>query len=340
MSKKVILTLVKTVLPLLIGVYLFWYFFSSMNPTSKEQFYSALQSANYFWIILSISLGVIAYFARAHRWKYVLEPLGFETKFWNRYHAIMIGYLINLTIPRAGEASRSAMLYRSDGVPFTSSFGTIIGERAIDLVLLCSIAALTILLGHHDFSLIFQQIEEQFGFKGFPWQKLLYIGILVGVVLLALLVFIKNKFTAKIRKFAKEIFAGVFSVFKSKNPLGYVFHTLVIWACYVFMFWVCFFALDETRSVPFSGILIGFIAGALGITFTNGGIGSYPLLVGLVVAFYIGQQAGDNAQAIGNALGMLIWVSQTVLMILLGLLSLVLLPKNYSKHDQTGVPQE
>lgn len=340
MSKKIILTLIKTVLPLLIGVYLFWYFFTSMSTESKEQFYNALKSANYFWIILSVTLGVVAYFSRAHRWKYVLEPLGFETKFWNRYHAIMIGYLINLTIPRAGEASRSAMLYRSDGVPFTSSFGTIIGERAIDFVLLCSIATLTILVGHHDFNLIFQQIETQFGFKGFPWQKLLYIAILGGVVMLALLVFIKNKFTAKVRKFTKEIFAGVFSIFKSKNPFAYILHTLIIWGCYVSMFWVCFFALNETGSIPFSGILIGFIAGALGITFTNGGIGSYPLLVGLVVAFYIGQTEGENAQAIGNALGMLIWVSQTVLMILLGLLSLVLLPKNYSKHDQTGIPQK
>ena len=41
-----------------------------------------------------------------------------------------------------------------------------------------------------------------------------------------------------------------------------------------------------------------------------------------------------DAQAIGNALGMLIWVSQTVVMIVLGLISLILLPKNYTKEDE------
>ena len=151
MTKKTILTILKTVLPLLLGVYLIWVFFANMSEDSKKLFYTAIYEANYFWIVLSLALGVIAYFSRAYRWKYVLEPLGYETSFWNRYHAVMIGYIVNLTIPRAGEASRSAMLYRSDGVPFSSSFGTIIAERAVDLVMLASIALLTAVLGYNDF---------------------------------------------------------------------------------------------------------------------------------------------------------------------------------------------
>jgi hypothetical protein len=97
------------------------------------------------------------------------------------------------------------------------------------------------------------------------------------------------------------------------------------------MFALPFQSLVQTANIPFTGILLGFIAGSLGITFTNGGIGTYPLLVGLVVAFYIGKDYPNDAQAIGNALGMLIWVGQTLLMIILGLISLILLPKNYSK---------
>ena len=66
--------------------------------------------------------------------------------------------------------------------------------------------------------------------------------------------------------------------------------------------------------------------------FTNGGIGTFPLLVGIVVVYYIGDEQ-DQALAIGNAIGMLIWVSQTIFLILLGLISLALLPKNYTKED-------
>jgi uncharacterized membrane protein YbhN (UPF0104 family) len=340
MTKKTILTLVKTVLPLLLGVYLIWVFFANMSPDAKKLFYKAIYEANYFWIFLSLILGVIAYFSRAYRWKYVLEPLGYKTRFWNRYHAVMIGYIVNLTIPRAGEASRSAMLYRSDGVPFSSSFGTIIAERAVDLVMLASIALLTSFIGYNDFIEIKGLIEVEFGGAttsaeaGFPWKWVFYsLFILLSVVFAYLFIF-KPSLRNKLVGFLKDVLAGLFSIFKSKQPFSYLLHTFIIWACYIIMFALPFQALEQTSDVPFAGILLGFIAGSLGITFTNGGIGTYPLLVGLVVAFYIGKDNPEDAQAIGNALGMLIWVTQTLLMILLGLISLILLPKNYTKENE------
>jgi uncharacterized membrane protein YbhN (UPF0104 family) len=334
MTKKVILTLVKTVLPLLLGVYLVWYFFSSMSPESKELFYTAIVEANYFWIILSLILGVVAYLSRAYRWKYMLEPLGHQTNFWNRYHAVMIGYLVNLTIPRAGEASRCGMLYRSDGVPFSTSIGTIIAERAVDLIMLVGIAFLTVFVAGQDAMAIKEQIQATFGGSnstsgGFPW-KLVFYGVIatVGILFTYLFVF-KPAIRAKLIGFAKEVVQGLFSIFKTKNPLGYLLHTAIIWGCYLVMFALPFQSLVQTQDIPLAGILVGFIAGSLGITFTNGGIGTYPLLVGLVVAFYIGKDYPEDAQAIGNALGMLVWVTQTLLMIVLGLLSMVLLPTNY-----------
>lgn len=342
MTKKTLLTIVKTVLPLLLGVYLIWVFFANMaeDPKKLSAFYKAISEANYWWIILSVILGVVAYFSRAYRWKYVLEPLGYQTNFWNRYHAVMIGYLINLTIPRAGEASRSAMLYRSDGVPFSTSFGTIIAERAIDLIMLGSIAFLTAVLGYDDFFEIKSQIIEKFGgsanssSNGFPWKYIIY-GV-IGLVFLgmAYLFLFNLNFRKKLLGFVKDVLAGLFSIFKSKQPLGYIFHTIVIWGCYIVMFALPFQALEETSSIPFQGILLGFIAGSLGITFTNGGIGTYPLLVGLVVAFYISKTTDVDGTGVGNALGMLVWITQTFLMIILGLLSLVLLPKNYTQEKE------
>jgi hypothetical protein len=339
--KKNLLIFLKTVLPLILGIYLFWVFFSNMSPAAKTLFYEAILRADYFWIVLSLLLGVLAYFSRAYRWKFVLEPMGYTTNFWNRYHAVMIGYLINLTIPRAGEASRSGMLYRSDGVPFSSSFGTIIAERAVDFVVLVGIAFLTAFVGYDDFWEIKSQIETEFGSvasntSGFSLKWLIYgIVLFLGCVFAYFFIF-RSAFRAKFINFAKDVLKGLLSIFKSKQPLAYIFHTIIIWVCYLAMFALPFQALPETSDVPLSGILLGFIAGSLGITFTNGGIGTYPLLVGLVVAYYIGKDYPQDAQGIGNALGMLIWVTQTVIMILLGLLSLVLLPKNYSKEDEAN----
>jgi uncharacterized membrane protein YbhN (UPF0104 family) len=335
---KLIVTLLKTVLPLALGIYLFWYFFSSMSPESKGFFYKALREADYIWVISSLLVGVIAYFSRAHRWKYVLEPLGYRTSFWNRYHAVMIGYLVNLTIPRAGEASRSAMLYRSDGVPFSTSFGTIIAERAVDFVALCSIALVTALLGYDDLMAIKTQIEDNFGGAqttaqgGFQWRYVVYALILGSMIILGVLFFFREAFRKKLLNFIREIMEGLFSIFRSQYPFAYLLHTAIIWVCYLVMFFMPFQALEQTSHMTADAILIGFIAGSLGIIFTNGGIGVYPLLVGLVVAYYLGEKHSD-AQAIGNALGMLIWTSQTVLMIVLGLISMVLLPKNYTKQN-------
>lgn len=336
--KKYILLFLKTIFPLALGVYLIGYFFKSMSEESIQQFYKAIREANYFWIFLSLFFGWIALVSRAHRWKYVLEPIGYQTPLKNRYHAILIGYLINLTIPRAGEASRAAMLYRSDKIPFAKSFGTIVAERAIDFVMLISIALFTAYIGGSDFDNIWQQMIQKFGGKsadvsGFSFKYVVFGGIgLIGIVLLYFY-FTNLTFKEKLNGFIVGLIGGLTSIFKSKNPGGYVFHTLVIWMCYVLMFAIPFLALEETANFPIKGLFIGFIAGSIGITFTNGGIGVYPLLVGLVITFYLKNDHPTDAEGIGNALGMLIWVSQTIMMIVLGLLSLLLLPKNYSKSN-------
>ena len=344
MSKKLVITLVKTVLPLFLGSYLIWHSFTSMSPKDEIQFYKAIREANYFWIILGLLISTLAFFSRAYRWKFALEPLGYKTKFWHRYHAIMIGYLINLTIPRAGEASRAAMLYRSDEVPFSTSFGTIIAERAVDFVILASLGAFTAYIAYDDFFAIIDQIKNyDFGGKpskgeGFPWKTIISALLVVGGVFALYLFLKKQALRLKIIGFVKDVFAGLFSIFKLQSPIAYIGHTVIIWVSYLLMFALPFFALEQTNNFPLSGIFLGFIAGSIGIVLTNGGIGTYPVLVGLVVAFYIGKDYPEQALGIGTALGWIIWLSQTILMIILGLISLVLIPKNFTEDGKNSIP--
>jgi hypothetical protein len=171
---------------------------------------------------------------------------------------------------------------------------------------------------------------------GFPWKYLILGLLFIGGFILYLRFRKNEKFRTKIIEFVKGLIGGIFSIFRSAYPFGYVFHTFLIWGCYIAAFGICFYALDSTSEIPMKGILIGFVAGSIGITFTNGGIGTYPLLVGLVIAFYLKADNPDSAEGIGNALGMLIWVFQTLMMIILGLISMVLIPKNYSaQNDET-----
>lgn len=339
--KKAILTLVKTVLPLGIGVYLFWLFFSSMSEEHINSFKKALREANYFWVFLAMILEFISLWARAARWKYMLEPMGYTTPWKHRYHAMMIGYLVNYTIPRAGEPTRSAMLFRSDGVPFAKSFGTILAERAVDVIMLGLVVGITMLIGYNDLISILGEIEHQLGgdapaSDGIGIKQIVYAVIGSIILLGAAAFFLSKKFREKIIEFTKGIMNGVFAIFKTKNPGGFVAYTFIIWICWVLMFIVPFYSLSETSNVSLTGMLIGFVVGTLGMSFTNGGIGVYPLVVGLVVAFYLQGDYPTEARGLGNALGMIIWLGNTAIMILLGLISLALLSKNYSKNDDTS----
>lgn len=114
----------------------------------------------------------------------------------------------------------------------------------------------------------------------------------------------------------------------------YFLYSFLIWGLYVVYFYVCFLSISETSTIPFNTVLLAFIAGSLGIVFTNGGIGAFPLLIGIVIGI-TEQNTMPNAQAIGNALGMIIWSFQTLLVILLGMTSLILLPKPYGKELST-----
>lgn len=332
MSKLNLFGILKTIVPLGIGIYLIWFSFDQMPKETLDYFYKEIREANYFWIALSLVLSFIAYASRAYRWKYVLEPMGYKTTFWNRYHALMIGYIVNLTIPRAGEATRAAMLYRTEKVPFLKTIGSIIGERAVDLVMLASIVALTAFVGYDNLLTIFDQIKANFQGKtvgansNFTVEDIIKVAIgFIVLVLVAVLIF-SAKWRGKIISFIKDVLAGLLSIFKSKNPLAYIGHTVFIWFAYVLYFWIPFLSLEATSDFPLEGVLIGFIAGSVGITFTNGGLGVFPLLVSMVIVLFIGDK-NPNALAIGNALGMIIWFSQFLLTVVLGLISLMMMPK-------------
>lgn len=341
-SKKQIFSVLKILVPLVIGVYLLWHFYSAMDPATKEVFFKAIDEANYFWIFLSVFLGFISHIIRAYRWKYLLEPIGYTPKFWHRYHALMIGYIVNLLIPRAGEATRAALLYQTDKIPFSKSFGTIIGERVFDLIMLGITLIAALILNFEDLMQLKEQVAAgSAGGEGDGWFFNVFVSVITGGFLLFTVLWWKiNAFREKFKKFVRDVLDGVLAIFKTKHPFKFLFQTLLIWALYFTFFGICFFAFESTSNFPIGGILIGYIAGTFGIIFTNGGIGAYPYLVGVVVSFYIGGSFENlqESEGIGKALGMIIWLSQTLLMILLGLISLILIPRNYKKekHDKVG----
>ena len=138
MSIKKIL---KTILPLVLGGFLVWY---SISNISIDVLIEYFKEANYSWIVLGLFFGVLSHLSRAYRWKFMLEPLGFKPKFTNNVLAVLVGYLVNLALPRAGEVSRALVLTNYEDVPFEKGFGTIVAERIADLIMMLSIMLITL----------------------------------------------------------------------------------------------------------------------------------------------------------------------------------------------------
>jgi uncharacterized protein (TIRG00374 family) len=301
----------KIILPLVLGGFLVWY---SISKISIDILIGYFKEANYSWIFLGLFFGVLSHLSRAYRWKFMLEPLGFKPKFTNSILAVLIGYLVNLAVPRAGEVSRALVLTNYEEVPFEKGFGTIVAERIADLIMMLSIVVITLFV---QFDFIYELLINNFN----PTK----IGIGLAVLSIGfytLTSFVKKAtsgFLLKIKTFVSGLAEGITSIFKMKNKWAFIFHTLFIWVMYVAMFWATIPAIEDL-NVPLGGILIGFIAGGFSIAATNGGIGLYPIAVAGALALF------DIPTEPATAFGWIMWTAQTAMIIVFGGLAFLFLP--------------
>ena len=301
----------KIIIPLILGGFLVWY---SLTIVSPEELVKYFKSANYSWIGLGLFFGILSHLSRAYRWKFLLEPLGYKPKFINSTLAVLVAYLMNIFLPRAGEVTRAAVMTNYENIPFEKGFGTIVAERIADLVMMLLIVGITLFI---QFDFIWELVTKDFN----PVKT---IGSLVLAIVLftAFILYIKkrkSKFTQKVKGFFFGLKEGVTSIFKMKNKWAFIFHTIFIWAMYVAMFWATIPAVDGLE-VPVGGILIAFIAGGFSIAATNGGVGLYPVAVAGALALF------GIDKVTGNAFGWIMWTAQTAMIIVFGGLAFLLLP--------------
>jgi len=303
--------ILKTTLPLLLGGVLVWYSLARMD---QEKMITHLRTANYGWIFLGLFFGVLSHLSRAYRWKFMLAPMGYKPKFTNSVLAVLIGYFVNLAIPRAGEVSRATVMVNYENIPFQKGFGTIVAERIADMIMMFLIIGITLFF---QFDYILALVSENFD----P----IKIGFLLLGIIGATIVFTsfvkkaKQGFLLKIKNFILSLVEGVTSILKMEKKWNFIFHTFFIWTMYVAMFWATIPAI-QGLEVPVGGILVGFIAGGFSIAATNGGIGSYPLAVtGAFLLFNVPESPSE-------AFGWIMWSAQTLMIIVFGGLAFLVLP--------------
>lgn len=301
----------KIILPLALGGFLVWY---SLSGISVDILLKYFKEANYWWIVLGLFFGLLSHLSRAYRWNFLLEPMGYKPDFGNSVMAVLVAYLVNFAVPRAGEVSRAAVMANYENIPFEKGFGTIVAERVIDLIMMLIVITITLFV---QFDFIYELVTK----NSDPTK----IGIILGGLSIGFYLFSRyvKKATSgiglKIKDFIAGLIEGATSVFKMKHKWAFIFHTLFIWLMYVCMFWVTVPAI-EGLQVPFGGILIGFIAGGFSIAATNGGIGLYPVAVSGAFALF------GIAEEPATAFGWIMWTTQTAMIIAFGGFAFLVLP--------------
>lgn len=299
----------------MLGVFLIWFSYSKFSPEQLAEIKNHFKNANYRFLLLSLVFGFLSHLSRAYRWNFMLEPMGYKPKLMNNTMAVFTAYLFNLAIPRSGEVSRALVINKYDNVPFDKAFGTIVAERVADVLILGLLVLLAL-------SMQFDTLKD-FLLDLIPLQKLI-VGILIlGALGVTGILFVyKTSFSIsiKIRNLVSGLKDGLLSILKMKKVWPFILHTIFIWVMYIAMFYICIYALEETSSFSFSTVIAAFVVGSFAIAFTNGGFGSYPFFIAEILLLF-----GISA-TVGTAFGWIVWISQFVMILIFGGLSLLLLP--------------
>lgn len=337
--KKKIFSAAKLLFFLGLGALFIWLFLRKLSPEQKQEIWESFWNANYWWALLSIILGILSHMVRALRWKILLKPMGYNPRFANAFSCVMIGYFANLALPRLGEVTRCTALANYEKVPFQKSFGTVIVERVIDLIIFAALFMLTIIIQwgrikDYVYDNIYHPLAERFQFlqdTSHVWIIILG-GALATFVLLYLLRkrFEHLKLYQKLRSLILGLLEGLASIARIEKPFTFIFQSLVIWFLYYLMVYVCFFSFTETSGLGPEAGLAMLVFGSIGIMVVQGGIGIYPAIIAEVTSLF------SIAATTGYALGWLAWTAQTLMIILAGLAAVLLLPVINRKNVKTA----
>ena len=322
---KKLLNVFKYFLLFALSMFLMWY---ALKGIDFQLVLKQLRDANYFWITISLIIAASGYFSRAYRWKMQLDPTGHKAGFWAVYNAMMVGYLANLVLPRAGEVIRCSVLKRTDSIPVKVSLGTVITERVIDLVILLSLITLTFFVEFdrlHDFFLGFLNDKyNSFQQNSFLIYSIIGITLLLTLVGIVLLIIYLNRlrenvYFMKLVAFVRGVLEGVFSVMKLEQKGVFIFHTLFVWFTYYIMGYIAFFALPATSHLGLNVALAVFVIGGLGMAApVQGGIGIFHLMVRSTLLIY-----GLSKES-GMAYALIVHTSQTLLVVVMGGISFLM----------------
>lgn len=314
----------KMVIFLGIGFFFIYWFLLKLDPEQKEAIWQAFLDADYSWVVLCMLCSLLSHFIRALRWQLLFAPMGCRPGLNNTFGSVMVAYLANLAFPRAGEVLRCATLRTSENIPVEKSLGTVVTERIIDLLAFALIVVIGMLA---MFGQAKDWLYDTLSAKFDTLPNMAMIGGALVVLLIVAYLFYRllwkrllhiNLFR-KINDLLMNMAEGVKSIFHlgRRNTLLFLLYSIVIYVLYILGGLIIFKAFGETHSLGFDAAFVLYLFGSVGMTFSQGGIGVYPVLVQLALSIY------GISMEVGAACGWLLWGSQQAVVLAIGAVYLV-----------------
>jgi uncharacterized protein (TIRG00374 family) len=276
--------LLKQLLAAAFALFLLWFAFKGTN---LKELWHYSQNVKPFPIVLIFVSGIFGTFLRSYRWTILLRPLS-DKKIsqYNSFYAVMIGYAVNVAIPRGGEVVRLLSICKSENLPWAGVLSTMLIDRMLDIALLVSLLGATLLILPPEL------------LASMPWLKpgglALLVGVVVGLVALpnvgAILkrllglnlakTRLPEKLRERFQQLAEQFDTGTQSL---KNPVLYpyiAFLSVAIWFTYWLNFYQMVYGFGLEDKIGPKQCLIIFTIGSAGVLVpTPGSVGSFHLLV-------------------------------------------------------------
>ena len=327
--KKTLLTILQYVIFLGLGIWIVYHMLHELNNEQEKELVSAIKSINAWYLIPIFTAGFLSHFFRALRWRYLLETMEMRPSVINTTFSVFIGYFANLALPRAGEVAKCTVLAKYEKLPAHKMIGTIVAERAFDILCLLIIALMAYVLQAHRINHYLTDNPKMLSGDIERHRNMLLIILAVGIALIVgTTLFYRRHRDNKVGRFMKEMSHGILSIIHMKKRWQFLGYTFLIWLMYLTQIYIGLKSLPYTQHLSILAALVVLVYGSVGMILTQGGIGLYTFLVAQILStiYFI-------PEVPAQAFGWIAWAVQTGIILVIGVASLLLIHPYNRRRD-------
>jgi uncharacterized protein (TIRG00374 family) len=267
----------RTIVPLVIAIVALIIFAQKININPKLT-WLAMRNAKGYFVLAAFTIYYLSFPIRTFRWRMLLENIGYTKengiqlpKFWKLLEIIYVSWFANVIVPaKLGDVYRAYLLRRESGLPATRTFGSILAERILDLIVLLLLFIPSVIISLHE------TLPPQLAL-GLKITMILVVACIIGLFMLRM-------FPTQIGLVVPKRFRGYYYQFQ-EGTLGSFRRipsltglTVGVWVCEALRFFFIALALGLINGSLvhiFTASLFIALGEALltAVPFTGGGIG-------------------------------------------------------------------